>query len=265
VAWAISSSNQHQDGSGGQIRLNCQFCLGNGVPGQLSVNGSDGIGEGTAASAFIESGRIYLFDGGVVSFPLLEKVLEAKSQFLCNLAPGVNFQETKQRPLTDQDRAAGVRSDRLGRLAGSDRRQAPDAQVREILIDYVDRNGTAKTLRLLTTLLDLPAHLVGALYRYRWQIELFFRWLKVHAHFRHLTSHSRNGITMSFYVAVIAALLMCLQTQRRLSLYGYNMLSMVGAGLGDIADALPILQEQERQSQRERERQAKKRAEKKNV
>lgn len=264
VIWAISSSNQYRKGTS-QIRLNCQFCLGQGVPGQLSVNGSDGIGEGSAASLFIEPGHIYLFDGGVVSFPLLAKVLEVQSQFLCNLAPGVNFAETEQRPLTDEDRAAGVRSDRIGRLTGSDCRQAPDAWVREILIDYVARDGTRRTLRLLTNLLDLPAHLVGALYRYRWQIELFFRWLKVHAHFRHLTSHSRNGITMSFYVAVIAALLMCLQTQRRLSLYGYNMLSMVGSGWADITDALPILHEQERQSQRERERQAKKRAAKKNA
>jgi hypothetical protein len=91
------------------------------------------------------------------------------------------------------------------------------------------------------------------LYRYRWQIELFFRWLKIHANFAHLTSHSRNGITLSFYVATIAAMLMCLHTQRPLSKYGYNLLSMVGSGWGTVADMLPILQEQERRSQRERE------------
>lgn len=264
VAWAISSRNQYHDG-GGQVRLNCQFCLRSGVPTGVSVNGSDGIGEGTAASAFIKSGHIYLFDGGVVSFPLLKTIVGAGSNFLCNLAPGVNFTEIQRRELSDEDVEAGVLSDRVGRLSGSDTREAPDAVVREIIIAYVARDGSPKTLRLLTTLLDLPPHQVGQLYRYRWQIELFFRWLKVHANFRHLTSHSRNGITLSFYVAVIAAMLMCLQTQRPLSRYGYNLLSMVAAGLGDVSDMLPILEQQERQSQRERERQARKQAAKKNV
>jgi hypothetical protein len=262
VAWAISSSNQYHQG-GGQVRLNCRFCLRNGVPTGVSINGSDGVGEGTAAIDFIEPGHIYLFDGGVVSFPLLKTILGAGSNFLCNLAPGVNFAADQQRALSAQDVEAGVLSDRIGRLAGSDTRDAPDAVVREIFIAYVARDGKPKKLRLLTTLLDPPAHLIGQLYRYRWQIELFFRWLKVHANFRHLTSHSRNGITLSFYVAVIAAMLMCLHTQRPLSRYGYNLLSMVAAGLGDVSDILPILEQQERQSQRERERQARKRAEKK--
>jgi hypothetical protein len=262
IAWAIGSNNQHGN-YGAQVRLNCQFCLRTGVPGGMSISGSDGIGEGTAASVFIERGHIDLFDGGVVSFNLLDTIVASGSQFLCNLAPGVKFAAEQERERSEADRTAGVISDRVGRLVGSDRRDAPDALVREVVIDYVDRNGSRKKLRLLTTLLDLSARQIGELYRYRWQIELFFRWLKIHANFAHLTSHSRNGITLSFYVAVIGAMLMCLHTQRSLSKYGYNLLSMVAAGWGSVADMLPILQEQERRSQRERERVAKKRSEKK--
>ena len=126
--------------------------------------------------------------------------------------------------MTDADRAAGVVRDRVGRLAGSDRRVPPDFPVREVLVTYTARDGTVKTLRLLSDLLDVPASVVAELYRHRWQIELFFRWLKVHASFEHLTSHSRNGITPGFYVAVIAAMLLCLHTQKPLSKYGYNLL-----------------------------------------
>jgi Transposase DDE domain len=264
IAWAIASTNQH-DTYGAHVRLNCQFCLRSGVPCGVSINGSDGIGEASAASVFVQRGHIYLFDGGVVSFNLLKTIVAGGSQFLCNLAPGVKFQAEQVRELTGADRAAGVISDRVGRLVGSDRRDAPDVLVREVVIHYVDRNGSTKTLRLLTTLLNLSAHQIGQLYRYRWQIELFFRWLKIHANFAHLTSHSRNGVTLSFYIAVIAAMLMCLHTQRPLSKYGYNLLSMVAAGWGTVSDMLPILQEQERRSQLERERLARKRAEKKNA
>jgi hypothetical protein len=264
IAWAIASTNQH-DTYGAHVRLNCQFCLRSGVPCGVSISGSDGIGEASAASVFVERGHIYLFDGGVVSFNLLKTIVAGGSQFLCNLAPGVKFQAEQVRELTGADRTAGVISDRVGRLVGSDRRDAPDALVREVVIHYVDRNGSTKMLRLLTTLLNLPAHQIGQLYRYRWQIELFFRWLKIHANFAHLTSHSRNGVTLSFYIAVIAAMLMCLHTRRPLSKYGYNLLSMVAAGWGSVSDMLPILQEQERRSQLERERLARKRAEKKNA
>jgi hypothetical protein len=264
VDWAVHSSNQYRDGRPGPgmgtCRLNCQFCLRTGTPVGVSVNGSDGVGEGTAAAAFVEPGHVYLFDSGVVSFGYLAAVLAAGSSFLCNLAAGVKFAPERERPLTGDDRAAGVVADRVGRLAGSDTRTPPGAAVREVVVEYVARDGTAKRLRLLTDLLDLPARAVAELYRHRWQIELFFRWLKIHANFRHLTSHSRHGVTLSFYVAVIACMLMCLRTQRPLSLYGYNLLSMVAAGLGDVDDCLPILERRERERRLERERLARKKA-----
>ena len=264
VAWAVRSANAAGPAIG-TVRLNCQFCLASGVATGVSVTGADGpgSGEGAAAIAFVEPGHIYLFDSGVVSFQYLNAILNAPSSFLCNLASGVNFTAEQDRPLTDADRQAGVVSDRVGRLCGSThRRNAPDRILREVLVTYLDRAGKPRTLRLLTDLLDLPAHLVAALYRWRWQVELFFRWLKVSANFTHLTSHSRNGVTLSFYVATIAAMLMCLRTGRPLSKYGYNLLSMLAAGLGDIADALPILERRERERQRERERLARKRASK---
>jgi hypothetical protein len=265
VAWAVRSANAAGPAVG-TVRLNCQFCLKDGTPVGVSVTGADGpgSGEGAAATASVEPGRIYLFDSGVVSFGYLGAVLGAGSNFLCNLAAGVNFTAGQDgRPLADADRAAGVVGDRVGRLIGSaHRRDAPEQLLREVLVTYVDRTGKARTLRLLTDLLDLPAHLVAALYRWRWQIELFFRWLKVNAHFTHLTSHSRNGVTLSFYVATIAALLMCLRTGRPPSKYGYNLLSMLAAGLGDATDALPILERRERERRLERERLTRKHASK---
>lgn len=268
VAWAVQSNNQHTKGKGGSgynIRLNCQFCLAHGSVSGVSVNGDDGVGEGAAASMFVEADRIYLFDAGVVSFPYLAKILSVGSHFLCCLASGVKFTALEERTPTDVDRQAGVLSDRIGKLTGSDRRTAPDGAVREIIFSFTSRDGSIKTLRLLTDMLDLPAHVVAELYRHRWQIELFFRWLKISASFEHLTSHSRNGITLSFYIAVIATLLMSITLQRPLSKYGYNLLSMVASGMGDVSDMLAIFENRERQAQRQRELQAAKRAAKKHA
>lgn len=267
VAWAIQSNNQHTKATGkggsGYIRLNCQFCLATGNVSGVSINGSDGVGEGSAAEKFVEAGHIYLFDAGVVSFLYLDKILSVGSHFLCCLSNTVNFTVLEERTLSDADRQAGILSDRIGHLSGSDQRTPTQTMVREVIFSFLGRDGTTKTLRLLSDMLDLPAHVITELYRHRWQIELFFRWLKIHASFQHLTSHSRNGITLSFYIAVIATLLLSLITQRPLSKYGYTLLSMVAAGHGDVADMLPIFENRERQAQRQRELQARKRAEKK--
>ncbi len=63
---------------------------------------------------------------------------------------------------------------------------------------------------LATDRLDLPAELVVAGYRYRWQIELFFRWFKHILGCRHLLCQSRNGLAIQLYVALIASLLVTL-------------------------------------------------------
>ena len=125
-----------------------------------------------------------------------------------------------------------------------------------------DPKNPDKPIRLITSLLDVPAHLIAQLYQWRWQIELFFRWLKVHANFAHLISHNRNGLTMGFYVAVIAVLLIYLRTGRPMSKYAYNLLGLVAAGWGSVADILPILENRERECELARQRLARKRAEK---
>ena len=82
--------------------------------------------------------------------------------------------------------------------------------MREVIVSY-DENGEAKTLLLITSLLDVPAHVIAILYRHRWQVELFFRWFKSFGHFGHLISRSREGVQTHLYVTIIAMLLMYLR------------------------------------------------------
>ncbi len=84
----------------------------------------------------------------------------------------------------------------------------------------------------------------------------------MHAHFRHLTSHSKNGVTTGFYIAVIGVLLIYLHTQRPVSKYAYAMLSLVAAGGATLQEIIPILQRRERECELQRQRVARKKAEK---
>jgi hypothetical protein len=267
VAWAL-----HQSRANGKprdtIRLNLQWAAGVGVPEGVTITGK-GCSEAQALLQALEPGLIYVMDRGYVCFELLDRIVHACSDFVLRLRSNNYFiaiensdLTPKSLPLSDEDRAAGVLSDRIGYLGADGPRFAPPAGkwLREVTI--FDPDKPDKPLRLLTNILDVPAHIIGLLYRWRWKIELFFRWLKVHAHFRHLTSHSKNGVTSGFYIAVIAVLLIYLHTQRPVSKYAYAMLSLVAAGAATLTEIMPILERRERERELERQRLARKKAEK---
>lgn len=258
VAWALQSRRANQKKQV-HVRLNLQWAAASGTPEGVSIGG-DGSSEASALMANLEPDLIYVLDRGYVNFQLLDRILHACSDFVLRLKKNNLFTPIKTLPLSDADVAAGVISDRIGRLSGSGDCQAPGAMLREIII--VDTNNPDKPLRLLSSILDVPANIVGELYRWRWKIELFFRWLKVHANFEHLISHSENGVAVGFHIAVIAALLIYIHTQQPVSKYAYVMLGLVATGQATMQDILPILERRERECQLDRKRRARKKAEK---
>jgi hypothetical protein len=258
VAWALRQRRPNQK-KRAAVRLNLQLAAAAGVPEGVTVTGA-GTSEADALMAALEPDVVYVMDRGYVNFDLLGRILRACSDFVLRLKSNTNFTPLKDLPLSEEDRAAGVVSDRVGRLTGSTDSHPPGALVREVVI--LDPDQPDKPVRLLTSLLDVPAHVVGLVYRWRWKIELFFRWLKVHAHFEHLTSHSENGVAAGFYIAVIGVLLMYIHTRRPVSKYAYALLGMVASGQTTLADITPILERRDRECELDRLRRARKRAEK---
>jgi hypothetical protein len=262
VAWAMMHPRGGKDKrSHGTCRLNLQLYIDSFVPADLSVSGAD---EGSEAAAFnkrILPGLTYLFDRNFVHFGLISNVLQQGSDLVLRLRKDTKFQVAQNLPLSAKDIEAKVISDCTGHLPGSagSRTGPPPTQLlREILIEGDD----GKPLRLLTNLLDLPAHIIAALYRQRWQVELFFRWLKVWVGFKHLISHSKKGVTFQFYVAVIACLLMHVRTGRKVNKYSVFLFSQVAAGAVSLETILPMLERIEREKELERQRLARKKAQK---
>jgi len=114
-------------------------------------------------------------------------------------------------PLTDADRAAGVTRQarvQLGRRACE--------RIGPLRVVWV-QSATAGELRLATNLpvADAPAQLIAVMYRRRWQIEGFFKWLKCLLGCRHWLAESQRGVTVQLYLALIAAVLLQLATGQR--------------------------------------------------
>lgn len=231
------------------------------LPRHLCISGKE-CSESESAARQIDPMAIYVLDRGYIDFSYLSSILSKSADFVLRVKEVINFKARQKQPLDEDDHAAGVFSDSIGQLNGSPHswKHRPRQELREVLI--LDAKNPDKPIRLITSLLDLPAHVIAQLYRWRWQIELFFRWLKVYAHFRHLISHSRNGMTLGFYVAVIATLMMYLHTGRPMSKYAYNLLAMCANGWGTIDQILPILEAREKECERDRQRQARRRLEK---
>lgn len=249
-----------------KVRMDLHLSGWDLLPCHIAVQGK-GTSEPDSAAQHIAPHSIYVADRAYIDFKYVSDLLDAPADFVLRFKEKtVNFDIRQDLPLDEDDGVAGVISDHLGRLSGSPhtRRSVPKNQELRLVVVY-DPQHPDKPIYLLTSLLDVPAHIIAALYLWRWQIELFFRWLKVHANFRHLISHSKNGMTLGFYVSVIAVLLMYLHTGRPMSKYAYNLLALVAGGWGSLENILPILERREKECERERERQAAKRAAKNKV
>jgi hypothetical protein len=263
VAWAVA----HRTNRGEKracVRLDMHLDVATWLPQVLAVSGGE-TSEAESAAVSIIPGAIHVYDRGIFSFDLLERQQKAGAFFVHRLRePGPRcpkFLGETARALAPEDEAAGVQSDTLGRLAGSEHRVAPDIVLREVIVQSPDEPGGV--IRLLTNLLEIDAWAIALLYRYRWQVELFFRWLKCFANFAHLISESREGVLLSFYVAVIGVLLMYLHTGAKPSKYAFSLLGLVANGASTLEEIAPILAERERRIALEAARRARRKANKK--
>lgn len=228
VLWALAHRRSN-DKIGRQIRLDLHLDVLRFVPVAAQVDGADRGSESAAFTQTLQAGVVYLADRNFIDYAFLHAVLDVGSDFVVRLKKGPTVELAEVRELTQNDRDAGVLRDELVRLPGC--RWATgfgDRLLRRVTVfDPVKR----EEVQLLTTLLlDVPAKLIGKLYRHRWSIELFFRWLKCVTKVRHLFSESSNGITMQFYIMIIATLMLHLHTGQRPSVYSFMLLSLAASG-----------------------------------
>ena len=201
MAWASVGKN------GSAIKLHLHFSVFDQLPEDWTITPGH-VCERKTLKAKVQPGAFYVADRLYSDdYAFLGRMLRQKIDFVLRL-PGnaIRTPASPARPLTPEDRAAGVVSDRLAQL-GAKYTGAP--------IRVVEIHAAGQVFVLGTSREDLPAELIGLIYRYRWQIELFFKWFKMILGPRHWFAESPRGVAIQLYSALIATLLLTLLTGQR--------------------------------------------------
>jgi transposase len=152
----------------------------------------------------VEPGATYVFDLGYYDYQWWAELDDAGCRIVTRLKKNTPLQMVKERKVPAGD---NIISDRIGflpaRQARSRRNPMGDA-VREIRV----KTETGKTLRIVSNDLDADAEEIAGLYRRRWAIELFFRWVKQTLNIKHFVGTSENAVRIHIAVALIAFLLL---------------------------------------------------------
>jgi hypothetical protein len=210
MAWALWQDAQHRG-----VKLHLQFDVLKAVPADATLSAA-ACSEPAAMAAAIQAGRLYVVDRGYADYELFARIVGAGSSLIARVKDNIAYVAREERPVSAAARATGIVRDavlsRLGTAHHKDHLRRP---MRLVIVRTSDRAGNATELWLITDRLDLDAELVALAYRYRWTVELFFRWLKCLLGARHLIAHNRNGVALQMYAALIVSLLLVLQTGRK--------------------------------------------------
>jgi hypothetical protein len=234
MGWA-----HYEGGRGGKtkgVRLHLKLRVVDRAPVEAIVTTGKACERKTLAR-HLRAGEITIGDRYYGADYHLLSAMEAKGcGFLVRLREQAVQTLVREVALTDEDRAAGVVSARWVRLGAID----PQGPWRVVRIERPEREPIL--LVASSHLDDLSPAEVAALYRQRWQVELFFRWLKCLLPCRHFFAESERGVTFQIYLSLIAALLLSQVTHRRPSKRMMELLRFHQMGWADAADLARGLQ-----------------------
>jgi hypothetical protein len=241
MAWALWQDDTHR-----AAKMHLHFDVLKGVPVEATLTPA-ASSEPEQLRSTLQADRLYVIDRGYAGYQLFRDILDAGSSFIGRVKDNTAFTVAQEQPLTADAQAAGiVRDVQIARLGTDRHKDYLHQPVRLVIVRHTKANSTTEELWLLTDRLDLPAELVGMAYRYRWTVELFFRWFKCVLGCRHLLATDRNGVAIQVYVALIASLLIVLWTGRKPNKRTWEMIQfylMGWASLEELESHLATLPE----------------------
>jgi hypothetical protein len=170
----------------------------------------------------LEPGAIYVMDRGYIDFERLYRIHCHKATFVIRAKSNFQFRRQYSHSI---DKTTGLRCDQTVRLTGFYvAKKYPDALRR---VKYYDQT-TSRWFVFLSNNFDLDALSVAYLYKQRWQIELFFKWIKQHLKIKRFYGNSKNAVKTQIWIAICVYVLVAIAKKRlQLDISLYNMLQIL--------------------------------------
>jgi DDE family transposase len=211
MAWAVWQDDQHR-----AAKRPVAFEVLRQIPVGVTVTAGN-ASERTEWRRLVQPGGFDVVDRGYADYALFQELHDLPCSCIARVQHNAAYEVQEERPVSAAARTAGGRRDDLIRRLGTAHHSRLLPQpFRMVLVasGKTGADGAPDLLVLVTHRLDLDAELVALAYRFRWAVELFFRWLKCVLGCRHLLSQCANGVRIQVYVAIIASLLIGLWVGR---------------------------------------------------
>lgn len=186
------------------IKMHTQLDLRGPIPTCIHITGARNADVHWLDDLLFEAGAFYVMDRGYMDFARLARIVQAGSFFVTRAKSNLRFTRHYSMP---RDCLEGVLSDQVG--SPSLPKAVADFPYPLRRVRYFDKE-TAKHLVFLTNNLEIPALTVAKLYKSRWQIELFFKWIKGHLRIKHYFGTSPNAVKTQIWIAVAVYLMVAI-------------------------------------------------------
>jgi hypothetical protein len=186
------------------VKLHTLIDLRGSIPCFLHVS-SGKMADVTALDHLpIEPGAFYMIDRGYIDFARLWRFNQNMAFFITRAKKGMDF---KRRSWREVDKSTGLRSDTTIRLCGPKTSRLYPQPLRRIGF-FAEEQG--RRMVFLTNNFDLPALSIAELYRRRWDVELFFKWIKQHLRIKAFFGYSPNAVKTQVWIAVCVYVLVAI-------------------------------------------------------
>ena len=185
-----------------------------------------------------EPGAFYIMDRGYIDFARLHTLTQCMAFFVTHAKSNLQFRRLYSRPV---DKPTGLRCDQSIVLTGFYSRKDYPEKLRRIR--YFDAQNK-RQLVFLANNFELPALTIANLYKCRWQVELFFKWIKQHLRIKAFYGTSENAVKTQVWIAISVYVLVAIVKKRfRLDLSLYTILQILSVTVFEKAPILQVLTE----------------------
>lgn len=150
-------------------------------------------------------GNIVVFDRGLQSRESFDKFTQSKKEFVSRANTYIRCKTEKQVVVSDkpEDSSVTIHSDEIGYLLN--KKEKKTEHLYRVIKGKIDESG--KEICFVTNMLEEEAYVIASLYKQRWEIEVFFKFIKQHLNVKHLVSRDINGIKVMLYMTMVLAML----------------------------------------------------------